>query len=77
MTPARHLLTCYLVRDRGDNWHIAYAGAIEDTRNPIGDISAPDIPMSDAPLRLAWFDRETQGLICFDSDEPDVQRLPE
>ncbi len=66
-------MTDYLVRDRAYNWRIARPGCIEDTRNPDGS----QIPVTEAPLRLAWFDRDDGALIVFDHEEPDVQRLPD
>lgn len=60
--------TCYLVRDGKGVWHICYPGAINIKK---GSEGAQD------GIRLAWFDRDSNGLVVFDHDEPEVKDLPE
>ena len=67
--PQEPVKPCYLINHQG-TWYIAFLGTctVDDKGQPGGN---------DDPLRAAWYNRDTDGMICLDIDEPDVKFLPE
>jgi hypothetical protein len=66
------MIKCYLVRQGHNRWYIARPG-VERYIEP----GTPPGEYADAPLRVCWVERDSETILCFDIDHPEIVPLPD